>query len=183
MVAAWFSVILASGAFAIELAFSSGWANFLQTLSWMALVHAGIGLGEAVVTGLVLRFILLTRPDLVYQPEATALAKEPPRWWALIGAGLGIALAVCIFLAPFASEYPDGLEYVGGKLGFIAEDAPALISAPIPDYSLPLLGAANVKAATALAGLVGTLIVFAVGLVLARVFAKPQPVGVDPDAA
>src|SRR5262249_47920967 len=70
MVAAWFSVLLASGAFAIELAFSSGWTEFFRVLSWMGLVHAGIGLGEALVTGLVLRFILLTRPDLVYSPDA-----------------------------------------------------------------------------------------------------------------
>src|SRR3954452_7107964 len=69
MVAAWFSVILASGAFAIELAFSSGWSGFFRTLSWLALVHAAIGLGEALITGLVLRFVLLTRPDLVYLPE------------------------------------------------------------------------------------------------------------------
>src|ERR1700754_1835696 len=34
MVAAWFSVLLASGAFAVELAFSSGWAGFFRTLSW-----------------------------------------------------------------------------------------------------------------------------------------------------
>src|SRR3954452_20917916 len=50
MVAAWFSVILASGAFAVELAFSAGWSGFFRSLSWMALVHAGIGLGEALVT-------------------------------------------------------------------------------------------------------------------------------------
>lgn len=182
MIAAWFSVILASGAFAIELAFSSGWSSFFQTLSWMALVHAGIGLGEAIVTGLVIRFILLTRPDLVYHADETD-AKGLPGWGALIGAGLGIALAVCIFLAPFASEHPDGLEYVGEKLGFIKEGAPAILPAPIPDYSLPLLGEANVQAATAFAGLVGTLVVFAVGLVLARVFSTRKPVGVDADAA
>ncbi|WP_406697517.1 energy-coupling factor ABC transporter permease [Singulisphaera sp. Ch08] len=181
MVAAWFSVILASGAFAIELAFSSGWANFFQTLSWMALVHAGIGLGEALVTGLVIRFILLTRPDLVYQADETEASA--PGWGALICAGLGIALAVCVFLAPFASEHPDGLEYVGEKLGFLKEGVPAMIPAPIPDYSLPLLGDANVKAATAFAGLVGTLVVFAVGLGLARVFSTTKPTGVDPDAA
>jgi hypothetical protein len=33
----------------------------------------------------------------------------------------GIALAVAILLAPFASELADGLEWVGGKLGFLAE--------------------------------------------------------------
>src|SRR5262245_9782220 len=34
MIAAWFAVLLASGAFAVELAFSSGWSHFFQTLSW-----------------------------------------------------------------------------------------------------------------------------------------------------
>ncbi len=64
MVAAWFSVLLASGAFAIELAASGRRADFFQILSWMALVHAVIGVGEAVITGLVVRFLLVRRPDL-----------------------------------------------------------------------------------------------------------------------
>src|SRR3954447_18751649 len=163
MVAAWFSVLLASGAFAVELAFSSGWGHFWQTLSWMALVHAGIGLGEAIVTGLVLRFILLTRPDLVYQPEKDERPGSPD-WGQVLCAGLGIALAVGVFLAPFASEHPDGLEYVGEKLGFLKGDVPALLPVPIPDYQLPLFGAGHVQVACALAGLVGTLAVFGVGL-------------------
>ena len=70
MVAAWFSVILASGAFAVELAASVGWSNFFNVLGWMALVHAGIGLGEALITGAVLRFVLLMRPDLIEQTGA-----------------------------------------------------------------------------------------------------------------
>src|SRR4051794_14100737 len=53
MVAAWFSVLLASGAFAIELAASGSQADFFRVLGWMALVHAAIGVGEAVITGLV----------------------------------------------------------------------------------------------------------------------------------
>jgi cobalt/nickel transport system permease protein len=170
MVAAWFSVLLSAGAFAVELAFSSGWSHFVETLSWMALVHAGIGLGEAIVTGLVLRFILLTRPDLVYQAEETVQAERSTRWGQVIGAGLGIALAVGVFVAPFASEHPDGLEYVGEKLGFLKADVPTVLPAPIPDYQLPLLGEGHVQVACALAGLVGTLTVFGVGLVLARVF-------------
>jgi cobalt/nickel transport system permease protein len=62
MAAAWSAVILASGAFAIELVASGRRADALNVLGWMALFHAGIGLGEAVITGLVLRFVLLTRP-------------------------------------------------------------------------------------------------------------------------
>jgi len=184
MVAAWFSVILASGAFALELAFSSGWTDFFQVLSWMALVHAGIGLGEAIVTGLVVRFILQTRPDLVYLPEQTE-SRERPSWLALLAAGLGVALAVVIFLAPFASSSPDGLEFVGEKLGFLKEEAPSVLKAPIPEYAWPTLGEHQVKLATAIAGLVGTLAVFGVALILAQVFTKRVPAasGVDPDAA
>src|SRR4051812_35816369 len=70
MAAAWFSVILASGAFAVELAASGRRADFFKVLGWMALVHAAIGLGEAIITGLVLRFVLLSRPDLIYDPKS-----------------------------------------------------------------------------------------------------------------
>src|SRR5262245_34536482 len=65
MVAAWFSGLLAAGAFSVELAASGHRRDFVRVLGWMTLVHAGIGVGEAVITGLVLRFVLLTRPDLV----------------------------------------------------------------------------------------------------------------------
>ena len=117
MVAAWFSVILASGAFAVELAASVGWSNFFNVLGWMALVHAGIGLGEALITGAVLRFVLLMRPDLIEQTGA-ADSSLAGRWGQVVLGGLAIAIAVAVFLAPFASEHADGLEWVGGKLGF-----------------------------------------------------------------
>ena len=186
MVAAWFSVLLAAGAFTIELAASGRWSSFFQDLSWMALVHAAIGLGEAMITGLVLRFVLLTRPDLIYDPEPDALADTPRRAIQLVRlalAALAIALGVAVFLAPFASEHPDGLEYVGAKLGFLNDAAPALISPPIRDYAFPGIGPAHVKLATAIAGVVGTLVVFGVGLGLARIFSGTGPGGVSPDAA
>ena len=75
MLAAWFSVILASGTFALELAASVGWSRFFDILGWMALVHTGIGLGEALITGMVLRFILLMRPDMIPNPGPP---KNPP---------------------------------------------------------------------------------------------------------
>ena len=121
MGAAWFSVILASGAFAVELAASGTGAGFFTVLGWIALVHAAIGLGEAVITGLVIRFILSVRPELIYEavpPDLTPVR----RWGQILSAGLGVSLAVAIFLAPFASEYDDGLEWVGAKLGFIKNE-------------------------------------------------------------
>jgi cobalt/nickel transport system permease protein len=174
MVAAWFSVILSAGALAIELAASGHGGAFLTILGWMALVHAAIGLGEAVITGLVLRFVLLTRPDLIDEPDQ---APTPALWQRgqVLVAGLGIALAVAIFLAPFASGWPDGFEFVGGKLGFLDGEAPPVIAAPIRDYAMPGLPD-TLGVATAAAGLVGTLVVFGVGLVLARAFGRGRPI-------
>jgi len=64
-IAAWFSVILASGACAIELAIS-GTSPLKVALPAMAGVHSIIGIGEALITCLVLSFVLKVRPDLVY---------------------------------------------------------------------------------------------------------------------
>ncbi len=117
MVAAWFSVILAAGAFAVELAASSGGSASRRVLAWMALVHAAIGLGEALITGTVVRFLLLVRPDLVdggiWEPGFAADRTPAGRWGSVAAAGLAVSIAVAIFLAPLASAHPDGLEYVG----------------------------------------------------------------------
>ena len=177
MAAAWFSVILASGAFAVELAASGRWSKFPDILGWMALVHAAIGLGEALITGMVVRFLLLTRPDLLDDPEG-ADGSTAAHWGRVALAGLGISLAVVIFLSPIASESPDGLEYVGGeKVKFLPPEGsgpPPAFPAPIPDYRLPGLLRYR-SAATAAAGVVGTVVVFGVGLVLARVFTPGKP--------
>ncbi len=185
MIAAWFSVLLAAGAFSIELATGGGKHDFFRILSWMALVHAVIGVGEALITGLVVRFVLLTRPDLIYDETAQhadadldAVSPVPrggPGWLATMLAGLGIALGVAVFVSPFAYDEPDGLEYVGEKLGFMPEEsAPPIVNSPMPDYQAPLPvsipGLDGVKVATAAAGLLGTLIVFVFAWSLAKVF-------------
>ncbi|MDG3005672.1 energy-coupling factor ABC transporter permease [Paludisphaera mucosa] len=176
MIAAWFSVLLAAGAFSIELAAGAGREGFFRILSWMALVHAAIGVGEALITGLVVRFVLLTRPELI-EDEAEAPAGRPTRWAATAVAGLGIALGVAVFASPFAWDAPDGLEFVGAKFGFLPDaEAPPIVQAPMPDYQAPLPTALTpfdqVKTATAAAGLVGTLVVFAFAWSMARVFAS-----------
>jgi cobalt/nickel transport system permease protein len=187
MLAAWFSVLLAAGAFSIELAALGRRSDFFRILSWMALVHAAIGVGEAIITGVVVRFLLLRRPDLFEAAdEGAAKPAAGKRWMLTAFAGLGIAMAVAVFLAPFASDQPDGLEFVGEKFGFLTEAPPVSpLPAPMPDYQLPLPGVEHVKLATAVAGLVGTAVVFCVAWGLARVLphSHSQPGGATPDVA
>jgi len=174
MVAAWFSVLLAAGAFSIELGAGGRREDFLRILSWMALVHAVIGVGEALITGLVVRFVLTTRPELIEGPGAVEVEAEPsPGWASPVVAGLAVALAVAVFAAPFAASSPDGLEFVGEKFGFLPdEEAPPLVASPMAGYEAPLGDLGRVKKlATAAAGLIGTLTVFGFAWGMARVFA------------
>ncbi|MDF1514498.1 MAG: PDGLE domain-containing protein [Anaerolineae bacterium] len=68
--------------------------------------------------------------------------------------------------SPWASPHPDGLERIAEDEGFIdrAEDAPYEV---IPDYTFP--GIVNERAATIVAGLVGTLLTFGLGYGIAWV--------------
>lgn len=91
------------------------------------------------------------------------LSQRESRNRAFMLAGLGTALLIAIFLSPFASKDPDGLDRVAQDLKFedkAAEDSPA--------RKLPFYGVFDEYAlrgvpegiATPLAGLVGTLATF-----------------------
>lgn len=80
------------------------------------------------------------------------------------------ALAVAIFLSPFASSSPDGLERVAEDLGFIDKGEEQVLKSPIPDYAFP--GIENEKVATSVAGAAGTLITFGAVYALARVVGR-----------
>lgn len=84
---------------------------------------------------------------------------------------LFIALFLAIMLSPFASPWPDGLEKVAEDKGFIekGEVEPALPS-PVPDYAWP--GITSEKIATSAAGILGTLMVFGMGVGIAALLRK-----------
>jgi cobalt/nickel transport system permease protein len=65
-VASWFSVVIASCACAIELALS-GTTALKIVLPAMVGIHMLIGIGEAIITCLIINFILKIRPDLIYE--------------------------------------------------------------------------------------------------------------------
>lgn len=67
-IASWFSVVIAASACAIELALSKT-SPLKIVLPAMAAIHMLIGIGEAVITCLIVSFILKVRPDLIYKEE------------------------------------------------------------------------------------------------------------------
>ena len=73
--------------------------------------------------------------------------------------GLLVAIALGVFVSPFASSDPDGLEKVSVEQGFdeTAEDH-ALADSPLADYGAKGIG--NGRLGTAASGLVGVLLTF-----------------------
>jgi cobalt/nickel transport system permease protein len=172
VVAAYFSVLLAAVLFCGEFVLSHGSApfNLGQLLLWMLAYHALIGVGEAAITGSVLGFVLSRRPELLrLQPTAPALSLRS----AIIG-GVAAACLIAVCVAPWASRFPDGLEAVGEQLAFNELGTDRVLV--LPEYAVPLPGGWE-AASVALAGLLGTLVVLALGWGLGRWFlAPPVPV-------
>lgn len=157
--AGWVSTVLSALCCAGQLALS-GVAPWNLVFPAMVNVHMLIGVGEGIATALVVLAILRTRPELVYAQQTST-----GPWRFVIGYGLLITLGMALFVAPFASSLPDGLESVAQRLGFEHRASPGL-AAPMAEYQVPFFGSAAV--ATAVAGLVGTLIAFAGAWVLAK---------------
>ena len=112
--AGWCSTVLASISCAGQLAWS-GTVAWPAGFTAMAGVHMVIGIGEGLISALVLLAIQRMRPDLTSEVSGPT----PPRpWGELVRYGLLVALGVAIFVAPFACPWPDGLESVAAKLGF-----------------------------------------------------------------
>lgn len=84
---------------------------------------------------------------------------------------LGIALTIALFLSPFASSWPDGLDRVAKDLGFFEKGEGAeVLKAPIPDYKFPGLDSEGFS--TALSGTIGTLAMFGIGFGVACVLRR-----------
>ncbi len=88
--------------------------------------------------------------------------------WVFVGAGLAVAVLLAVFVSPWASSSPDGLEKVAGDKGFLQkseEKAPAWKGSPMKNYAVP--GVKSEKTSTAVSGLVGVVITAAVMLAMA----------------
>jgi len=160
--AGWCSTVLASICCAGQLAWS-GTVAWPVAFTAMTSVHLAIGVGEGLISALVLLAIQRVRPDLT--DEASG-AESPRPWGELVRYGLLAALGIAVFAAPFACPWPDGLEAVAAKLGFAYRAARPAVPALAPGYQAP--GVHWAVGATALAGAAGAVIAFGLALLLAR---------------
>ena len=80
-------------------------------------------------------------------------------------------LLVAGVLSLFASTYPDGLDSVAEKLGFVklAENVRVQVPTPLAEYQIKGLG----KIGTSIAGLVGSAVCFSIAFGLAKLV-KPK---------
>ncbi len=158
--AGWFGTVLASVSCAGELALSKT-APWAITVPAMANVHMLIGIGEGLATALITLAVLRARPELVAGTQESVASAR----FSFLGYGLLISFGLALFVAPFACPWPDGLDAVARSLGFEGR-ATTPLPAPLADYRLPFIGSATT--ATAVAGLIGTLLAFVAAYALAR---------------
>lgn len=148
LVSSWLSVMAAALACSLELALS-GAAQLGEALPAMLGAHAWIGLGEAALTAAI--FLALA--------GKIELNPQPKTWLAALG-----AFAAAALMSPFASSFPDGLEWVAEKYRFLHDQAPVFVS-PLPDYSVSFVS--NPALSTSLAGLIGVIVTAVAALSLA----------------
>lgn len=173
--AAWLSVMGAALFTALLLGFS-GTSSFRVVVPAMLGIHAIIGLGEALITVAALTLIMRARPQLV-QESGTAGGHG----WVL---GAVVLILLILLISPFASSFPDGLEWVAEQQGFIgtAKNAPFEL---LPDYTLPILSETassttlSAGVSTIIAGLIGALLVGLLVFGLAKMTKKTTIVSAD----
>lgn len=161
--AGWCSTVVASISCAGQLAWSG-------TVAWglgfpaMAGIHCLIGLGEGLISAIVLAAIIRKRPEML---EKVPTAKSR----GVLAYGLLSSLGIAVFAAPFACSWPDGLDSVAAKLGF-EHKAIESSHAWFAEYRFP--GIQSEGLSIALAGLIGCLVVFALALAVSRVLVKDE---------
>lgn len=172
--ASWASVVAASVAFTGEYVIGGAGGVPLSTvLGAMVGVHALIGIGEGLISGLVVSAVLTSRPDLVYGARVAGFhgSARAHVSKAAVGsfvfAGVAAAALLVAVVAPLASSSPDGLERVAIDHGIAdSEIASALSGSVLADYGVA--GVADPSLGTILAGIIGLCLTFGVGAVLMR---------------
>lgn len=175
----WLSIVMGASAAAIELAIS-GTSPLTVALPAMAGIHAIIGIGGShyyhdsyfPYSEDKARFGYLPTPSRKVKSKRRCLMKRRLDGFILVG--LGICLLMALFLTPFTSSSPDGLEKVAETKGFASkgEEWKFWKHAPLPDYEIPWIK--NKKVSTTISELVGTLAIFLIALGIGKLVKKPS---------
>ncbi|PSB41217.1 cobalt transporter [filamentous cyanobacterium Phorm 6] len=161
-IAAALSIVAAAICVAIELAIS-GTVALNIALPAMVGVHILIGIGEGIITGGVLTYLVKVRPDL--------LPGEQPQLQKWVAPVVGVLL-ISGLLSLFASSWPDGLEAVAEKYGFKDKEAVA-IENPTPLAGYTVKGLEEQPIGTSIAGVVGAATCFGAAFGIAQLV-KPK---------
>lgn len=135
-------------------------------------VHAVIGLGEALITGLCVGAAVSLRPDLVAlasgdEPVARPAVGLRGFAWGALALTLGIAGGASVL----ASNSPDGLEWSAERLGFAGAAQDSVVAGtPFADYAFAGMGGLGTSAA----GLVGVALTLAVAMCAAALIGRNQ---------
>lgn len=179
MVAGWVAMLASSTMFVVEYAIGGqGGAQLGTVLAAMTGVHALIGIGEGLISAVVVGAVLAVRSDLVlgaadHELARTATTPSGKSVGGFVLSGLAAALVLVLVVAPMASPDPDGLEFVAVDSGFAsaAEDHP--IGGPLADYGVA--GLESERTGTVVAGAIGVGVTFLVGFGLIALIRGRRP--------
>jgi len=176
--AGWCATVAEAASCAGQLSLS-GAARLSVVLPAMLGVHALIGVGEAVISALVIASVLRFRPELLQRSGPNGLPLRSRK--QVVYAALGLSLAIAALLAPLASVAPDGFSRVTHALGLPASESRAPFLQGALPKAMPGILAAVV------AGCLGTLSLFGLCWLLALTLvprpareAPSRPAAVEP---
>jgi len=145
------SVVFSSIAFTIQYAIGGTISIPVGTvLIAMVTTHLIIGLGEGIITALIITLLMRVRPDLIYAYDRSDENTTKVSFY-----GLFIILILLLSLiTPFASSSPDGLESVAEEFGFTQTEGIVLL---LDDYGINAIN--NNFLSTILSAILGVTVV------------------------
>ncbi len=124
------SVVFSSIAFVLEYSLGGTVAVPLgSVLIAMVSSHLLIGIGEGIITALIVSLLLRVRSDLVYVNKNTDKSNKVTSFYGLFI----LLILVLTLITPYASSSPDGLESVAKSFGFNEDTGVVLF---LEDYGI-----------------------------------------------
>ena len=112
--------------------------------------HFFIGIGEGIITALIVSLLLRVRPDMLY----ISREKEPRSSFFSILGLLVLIIFSAVLITPLASSSPDGLEDVASRFDFESQNNILIL---LDGYLIP--GVNNNFVSVILSGILGIIVV------------------------